>query len=267
MTQLSQKTILLTGAAGGFGEQFTRQLLSRDNALILTDLNEQALSEKAAAIHKEVGRGQIVGCIGGDLSTREGAEALFERVQAFGRPIDVLINNAGIGLMGRHDEVPAGAWERLMQVNLLAPMRLCALIMPQMIERQQGHIVNIASLAAWIGIPGLSAYVGSKFGLRGFSETLAQELNPHHVQVSIVCPFYSRTPIMDSPSYGSLADAHQVPEDQITDPADVIRETIEGIEKNKLHIFPDATARFVYRLKRYAPNSVFNFVTKRLAGG
>jgi short-subunit dehydrogenase len=264
MTQLANKTILITGAAGGFGRQFMRQLLALNCRLIVTDLNAVTLQEITQRIHAEVGRGEIVAAIGSDLSSADGANALFAAVQ---EPVDVLINNAGLAVVGRHDEVPQTAWERLLQVNLLAPMRLCALFTPQMIARQSGHIVNIASLAAWTPDVGLSAYSASKFGLRGFSEALATELTPHHVEVSAVYPFYSNTAIIDSPRYGSIGamnSAETVDRSSLTDPADVVRATLAAVESNTRHIFPDKTARTIYRLKRYTP-ILFAFLQKRFS--
>ena len=265
MTKLSNKTILLTGATGGFGQEFMRQLLARGNRLIVTDLNVDTLTQVANEICDAVGNGEIVACIGGDLSHRGGVDALWEAVDALGNPIDVLVNNAGIAVMGRHDEVPQDAWERLMEVNLLAPMRLCALVAPQMVARRDGHIVNIASLAGWMADNGLTAYAASKFGLRGFSETLNDELGKHNVRVSAVYPYFSNTPILDSPRFGSLA-AERPPSTQIpgiTDPADVIGEVLGAVEKDRLHIFPDRTARILYRLKRYSP-SLFHFLRRRI---
>jgi len=248
------KTILITGASGGFGQHFTRQLLEKENKLILTDLHLEPLTQTAEAIAQEVGRGEVVACLASDLSTERGAQELFEQVQAVGQPVDVLINNAGIALIGRHDEVPTAAWERLMQVNLLAPMRLCGLFVPPMIERQKGHIINISSLAGWTTDVGLSAYSASKFGLRGFSVGLYDELKQHNIQVSAVYPFYSRTPILDSTRYGSLSDRiTRDPETApgVTDPDDVVRTAIAQAEKGKLHVFTDAVGRLAYQLQKF----------------
>jgi len=263
MTKLTNQTILITGSTGGFGQEFTRQLFAKGNRLILTDLDEAKLQQQATEFGN--GSGQIVATLTGDLSTAEGANQLFEQVGALNEPIDVLINNAGIGLMGRHDEVPTEAWERLMEVNLIAPMRLCALFTPQMIQRGSGHIINIASLAAWTPDVGLSAYSASKFGLRGFSEALADELEKQGVKVSAVYPFYSNTPIIESPRYGTLAEgnsADEVDRSRMTEPADVVAEVIAGVEKDVIHIFPDKTARLLSRLKRYAPG-LLNMLRKK----
>ena len=104
---------------------------------------------------------------------------------------------AGIAVLGPQLAVPRDRWETLMQVNLLAPMRLCNGLVPGMVERGSGHIVNISSLAGWVGSHGMSAYCASKFGLRGFGESLAADLEGTGVNVTNVYPCFSRTPILD----------------------------------------------------------------------
>jgi short-subunit dehydrogenase len=152
------------------------------------------------------------------------------------------------------DEIPSEKWERLMQVNLLAPMRLSALFGAGMIARRKGHIVNISSLAGWSAQAGLGPYSASKFGLRGFSEALFKEVRNYNVQVTVVYPYFSRTPILDSERFGTLGtEQSRFPDHLATDPAEVMRETLQGIVDNKLHVFPDQTAKIAHLLTRYSP--------------
>lgn len=271
MTQLREAVVLITGASGGFGQELTRQLLMAGSRLILTDLDKATLHQRAEAIWREVKMGEVLACLAVDLSSREGSEALYQQVKALGVPVDVLINNAGIGLFGRMDEVPPEKWEQLMQVNLMAPMRLSALFAADMIARQKGHIVNISSLAGWSGTAGMAHYAASKFGLRGFSEGLFNEVKPYNVKVTTVYPFFSRTPILQSKRYGTLAQERQgFPEHWATDPAQVIGETIQGIVQDRLHVFPDAIAKNAHLLKRYAPGLldwIGNEFIRRLISG
>ncbi len=254
MTQLDKAVILITGASGGFGVELTRQLLEAGSRLILTDLDETILRQRVEAIQQQVSTGEVLAIIPGDLSTREGCETLYHQVKALNIPVDILINNAGIGVFGRMDEVPSQKWELLMQVNLLAPMRLSSLFVADMIARQKGHIVNISSLAGWSAAAGMAHYAATKFGLRGFSEGLFNEVKEYNVKVSAVYPFFSRTPILQSQRYGTLAKRSQgVPEYMTTDPAKVMQATIRGVVDNKLHIFPDVPAKVIHLLTRYFP--------------
>lgn len=254
MTDLNQAVVVLTGATGGFGRELTRQLLQAGSRLILTDIDRDNLDKLAATITAEITTGEIIACIESDLAHREGCERLYHRVQALNIPIDILINNAGIGLFGRMDEVPLAKWEQLMQVNLLSPMRLSSLFVPAMIDRGKGHIVNISSLAGWIAPGGMAHYSASKFGLRGFSEGLFNEVKPYNLKVTAVYPFFSRTPILQSERYGTLAqNSKAFPENLATDPAEVMAKTIKAIARNQLQVFPDKMANRIHLLKQYFP--------------
>ena len=254
MTELKNAVILITGAAGGFGLELTKQLLQAGSRLILTDLHLVILQERVSQIQHKITTGEIITCIASDLGTPTGSKNLYEQVKALNIPIDILINNAGIGLFGRMDEVPQEKWEQLMQVNLLAPMRLSSFFVADMIDRQKGHIVNISSLAGWITPAGMAHYCTSKFGLRGFSEGLFNEVKAYNVKVTAVYPFFSRTPILQSERYGTLAQGTEgFPERFVTDPAKVMKKTITAIRRDRLQVFPDPIANMLHILKQYFP--------------
>ncbi|ACK73212.1 short-chain dehydrogenase/reductase SDR [Gloeothece citriformis PCC 7424] len=265
MTNLNQAVILLTGATGGFGQEFTRQLLKQNSRLILSDREENKLLEQTQNIQQEITTGEIIACLVADLSSPQGCQSLYNQVKTLNIPIDILINNAGIALYGRTDEVPTQKWEELMQINLLAPMRLTSLIIPDMITRQKGHIVNISSVAGWIALPGMTHYATSKYGLRGFSEGLAAETKAYNIKVSAVYPFFSRTPILQSPRYGTLAqEVQDISSDIATDPAQIIAQTLKGIRENRANIFPDAMGKRIQFLKRYSPD-LLHWIVERIS--
>lgn len=247
MTDLNKKTVLITGAGGGFGLHMTKQFRAAGCKLVLTDLNDRALR---AAIG-EAGDALLASTTA-DLATEEGCGVIAGTCTARGIAPDILVNNAGIGVAGRLDQVPRERWETLMQLNLISPMRLCNLFLPAMIERDSGHIVNISSLAGWAGSQGLTSYCASKFGLRGFGESLCADLEDTGVRVTNVYPCFSRTPILESPQFG-YEERRAVPEYLISEPSDVVRKILQGIEKNRLHVFPDKHARRIHYLVRFMP--------------
>ena len=250
MTDLNNKTVLITGAGGGFGREMTRQFLAAGSKLVLTDLLDSTLQPVA-----DIAGEHLVAAVAADLATQEGCGIIAGTCAARDIVPDVLLNNAGIGFSGRLDHVPREQWETLMQLNMMAPIRLTNQFLPGMIERGSGHIVNISSLAGWIGAPGLTTYCASKFGLRGFGVSLSADLEDTGVVVSNVYPCFSRTAILDSPQYGNET-RWEVPENLISEPADVVVKMIEGIRKNKLHIFPDKHARRIYYLQRFFPGLI-----------
>ncbi len=258
MTKLDQAVILITGASGGFGQEFIKQLLAKNSRLILTDINQEKLISVVDSIQSEVKTGEVIACFQSDLGNPKGSDLLFNLVQKIDIPVDIVINNAGVAIYGRMDEVPRAEWEKLMLINLLTPMRLCSLFARVMIPRKKGHIVNISSIAGWVAASGLAHYSTSKFGLRGFSEGLARELKPYNIKVSTVYPFFSRTPIIKSKAYGSLAENYQgFPDKFATNPEQVIANVIKGISQNKSAIFPDKIAYTTHLLKRYLPSVCF----------
>jgi short-subunit dehydrogenase len=254
MTQLRNAVVLLTGAGGGFGRDFTRQLLQVGSRLILTDIGERILSDSIEEIRQDVATGEIIASWAIDLSSREGCQTLYDCSKSLKLPIDILINNAGVGLFGRMDEVPAVKWEKLMEINLISPMRLSSLFVADMISRQRGHIVNISSVAGWVAPAGLSYYSTSKFGLRGFSEGLYNDVKSYNVKVTVVYPFFSRTPMLQSERYGTLAkNSKSIDHRLISDPAKVIKNTIRALERDRFEVFPDRIGSSIHLVKQYFP--------------
>ncbi len=247
MTDPVDKKDLITGCSGGFGRHMVRQFRAAGARLVLTDLSEELLRD----VMDEAGD-RLVMSIASDLSTEAGCRALFEACAAQDILPDILVNNAGIAVAGRLDHVPQDSWEKLMQLNLLGPMRLTNLFLPGMTARGSGHIVNISSVAGWIGARGMSPYCASKFGLRGFGESLSADLEDTGVHVTNVYPCFSQTPILESPQYG-YEEKRTVPPYLISDPAHVVAKMISGVRRNKLHVFPDRYSRLTHYLLRFAP--------------
>ncbi|MBT8078818.1 MAG: SDR family NAD(P)-dependent oxidoreductase [Gammaproteobacteria bacterium] len=248
MSELNGAVVLLTGAAGGFGKELTVQLMAAGSRLILSDQGEQVATLMAAYEQTPA----VVGIFAADLGRTDECDGLYEAVRDLGTSPDILINNAGVAFYGRPDHVPGSRIDQLMRINLQAPMRLSQLFLPHMIQRGHGHIVNISSVAGWIGSAGLSAYSASKFGLRGFGESLAVDLEEHGIRVSTVYPWFSRTPILDSDQFGD-EEVRKIPDDWVTEPGDVVEKMLRGIRADKREIYPDAMSRRVHLMKRYFP--------------
>src|ERR1019366_3224628 len=126
MKSLSQQVIVVTGAAGGFGQQFIKQLLEQEAHLILTDINKENLEKNSSEILKSIPncKGKILGVFASDLSTKKGCEETYLNAKSISPQINILINNAGLINYGLFHEIPIEKWERLMQVNIMAVMYL-----------------------------------------------------------------------------------------------------------------------------------------------
>ncbi len=258
-TDLNGKIVVITGAGGGFGQAMIRRFLRAGSRLVLADVDREALQATAARVMKEAGiegrADNILGYVASDLSSDEGCEALYRQVTALTPQVDILVNNAGIGMSGLFAETPQDRWEQLMAINLLAPMRLTYRFLPGMMQRRSGHIANVSSVAGLIGTPHIVPYSTAKFGLRGFGEALANELQPYNIHVTTIYPFFARTPILESAHYGS-APRSSLPDRMTYDPDFVMAQFIRGIQRQQREVFPGVVPRLLYVLRFLAPRAI-----------
>ena len=243
MSYLKDKKILLTGATGGFGQEFTRQLLQQGSQLILTDMDSDALEKKAAEI-KDQCQGSsrsILGVFAYDLSTAEGCENVYKRCKEISPHVDILINNAGILTYGYFHEHPAGAIKKIIDVNVLAPMLLARLFLADMTARRSGHIVFLSSLASVIPTAFETSYTATKCAIRGFGMALHREVLPLGIAVTNIYPTYADTNMLNTKAFGSIT-IKRVSSFMIYSPKLVVRHAIRGIAKRRLHVFPGLQA-------------------------
>jgi short-subunit dehydrogenase len=247
---------LITGAFGGFGREFIRQLIHAGADLVLSDLVtrpiRKALSQQEQRNMQAGWESHIVAQIAADLSTRRGCDALYEQCCQLGRPIDVVIHNAGVTFVGYFDDVPRDEWERLIQLDLLAPMRLTHSFLPEFVARGWGHFVFIDSVAGFIGTPFGTAYSAAKFGLNGFAMALHGENRRRGLDTTIVYPFFSRTDMMHSPWHGD-PPIRTMPDVYIGDPKRVVRAAIAGIQRRKLYVRPGPFSKLLWLAARLLP--------------
>ncbi len=188
-------TVVLTGAASGMGEQLALQLADEEAAtLVLVDRNAERLDGVAAAVRSRAPRAEVVTHVV-DLADRPALEALCARLVADHPRLDLLVNNAGVSMYGRFDEMTTDDFFWLTDINLRAPIVLTHALMPALKAAPGSQIVNLSSIFGLVAPGGQTAYATSKFGLRGFGEALRVELMPHGVGVTTVHPGGIRTRI------------------------------------------------------------------------
>lgn len=256
MKDLSGMRVLITGAAGGIGREYARQFLEQGCHLVLTDIDGDRLSVVAKEIFgsSHPSSGSILGLIEVDIAYEQGCADLFEKCKELGCEADILINNAGIITYGDFHEVPSHRWETLMQVNVLAPMRLTSHFLPGMISRGMGHLVFMSSVAGFIATSQGTPYSCSKFALRGFGMGLSGELKGTGVQVTNVYPWWVKTDLLRSPAYGNARiDRLPLPGLIINRPGQIVREIIRGIRRNRLHVYPGFYAKGAWLASRACP--------------
>jgi 3-hydroxy acid dehydrogenase/malonic semialdehyde reductase len=192
MTEQSGQTVVLTGAAGGMGRAITKALLESGRRVVLVDRDANALQELAATVGNAVFPIQL------DISDAKAVDGLPDAIPAQFKPVDVLINNAGhdIGGRTRFDVGSPDDWSNIIQTNLIGLMRVTRAILPGMVERNAGHVVNISSINAVRIVPDMAAYSTSKAGVHMFTETLRGELAETAIRVTELQPGLTRTNII-----------------------------------------------------------------------
>ncbi|WP_395106147.1 3-hydroxybutyrate dehydrogenase [Actinomadura sp. SCN-SB] len=205
---LSGRTALVTGAAGGIGLACARRLASAGADVVVTDIRAAAAEEAAKSIDGE-GGGRARAVVA-DLADLDAAEALARECAP-----DILVNNAGMQHVAPLETFPPEVFSRMLRVMLEAPFRLVRAGLPAMYERGWGRIVNISSVHGLRASPYKSAYVAAKHALEGFSKVVALEGAEHGVTSNCVCPAYVRTPLVEG-QIEDQARVHGLPPDRVT---------------------------------------------------
>jgi len=187
---------LITGASRGIGRAIALRLARDGATTVLAARSEQALHDVAQRIHTNGGTTLVVPT---DVTEDQQLTALVDRTLALYGRIDVLVNNAGGGTPRTPiTKAHLTDWDWTLRVNLWATMVLSKLVLPSMIERRQGAIINMCSLAGTAGKAGEAAYAAAKFGVRGFTQSVFDEVHEYGIKVSNICPGYVNTTMVPS---------------------------------------------------------------------
>ena len=193
---LSGKVALVTGGSQGIGKAIAEKLLGAGAVVAIAALDDPALKDTSSDFQA---RGLRYKSYGADLSEDVQIDSLVRSISRDLGPVDILINNAGItGPTLAAHEVPVADWDATLNINLRTPFLLTRAVIPSMIERKTGKIINISSIAGKMAYPLRSPYAASKWGLVGLTLTLAQELGAYNVQVNAICPGPTHTEMIDS---------------------------------------------------------------------
>ncbi len=250
MKKLHGKCALVTGAASGIGRAVALELAGAGVNLLLADRDEagmQRTSELAHISGVEVEAFHYDAAVPGDLAE------LARCAQGQPGGIDILVNNAGITYHGPTDRMEVAHWERMLAINLYAPVRLTHELLPTLLSRREVHILNVCSVLGLVGLPKVCAYNTAKFGLVGYSESLRSEYGPQGVGVTALCPGLVRTNLFNA----SLSNGHEKqknpPRWATTTPERVARTAMRAIRRNRGLVVMEPVARATYAAKRFFP--------------
>jgi len=246
-----KKVALVTGASAGLGVEFARQLSNRGHRLVLAARRKDRLE----ALAKELGNARAVTI---DLSKATASAKLMADLEANGEVVDLLVNNAGFGLIGRFAELDAKRLRQMIDLNVGVLTDLCRAATPGMIERKSGGIINVASTAAFQPGPKMAVYFATKAFVLSFTEALHEELKPHGVKVSCLCPGPTRT------EFGEVAgfNGNGMFDHVAMNSPEVVEAGLAGLDKNHAVVVPGWMNKVTAASTRFAPRPV----VRKIAG-
>ena len=182
MVNIDKKVAVITGAGRGIGRAIAVEL-ARAGALVALAARSKSELEATAAV---IGANASV--FAADVRDKTQVHSLFDQAEQTLGPVDILVNGAGLGIFGNVVDFSDENYATIMDTNLRGIFFACRRVLPSMIQRRTGHIVNIASIAGKVGSATRAVYCASKFGVVGFTESLAEEVRQHGIRASVVCP-------------------------------------------------------------------------------
>lgn len=252
MTEIAGKVAFITGGAGGLGLAMARAFAAKGAKIMLADRDAEGLSKAAATLAAD---GVDVGTVTCDVTDVDALKAAAAAtIERFGK-VHIVVNNAGVAVGGQPGEIPLEDWRWIVDINLMGVAYGVEIFTP-LIEQhgEGGHIVNTASMAGHVAMPGMGPYHATKYAVVGYSEALNVELGPRGIGVSVLCPAWVKTNIhntgFDKPSGGmSREEAQSDPQYQqmasVIDgglDADLVGGwVVDCVEADRLYIFTHPT--------------------------
>lgn len=270
---VSGSTAIVTGAAGGMGEHIAKGLARRGADLVLLDVDATGLARTVEEIARETPGAEVTN-YEADLSDRAAADDVIARVRDRHPGVTLLFNNAGVAVGGRFGQVGAEDFDWLLEINLLAPIRFTRALLPVMLENGEGQVVNTSSLFGLVGPPGQTAYCTSKFGLRGFSESLRSELEEEGqpVGVTVVHPGGIKTRIAENARVAAGVDEQEAARNKkafakmLSYPADqAAEEIIEAALARRPRLLIGRDAKALDVLARTNPSRYWSLMSRAMA--
>lgn len=252
--RIEAQVAVVTGASSGIGAALVRRLAAQGVAVGLTARRAEPMRALAEAIRQRGGIAEVEPADAADVeATRAAVRALADRLG----PVDLLVANAGVGLRSPADGFSADAVAQTFRVNVLGAAAAIEAVLPTMLERRQGHLVGISSLAGSRGLPGMCAYGASKAALTSLLEGLRIDLHDRGVAVTTVHPGYIRTPM----TAGSTR-----PQPFLIDLEPAVDRILQGIAARQREINFPRRAAALARLGRLLPATVYDPIIRRVMG-
>ena len=252
--------VLITGAGSGLGRAMALRFARDGRHVAVTDVDGNRAEAVLAEIRDAGGEGIAQRL---DVSRQEDWDAACQRVLTEWGGLGVLVNNAGVAAAGNLEQTPLSDWEWVLGIDLMGVVRGCHRFLPMMREQGHGHIVNVASFAGLAGAPGISAYGTAKAGVVALSEQLRAELHGSGVGVSLLCPAFVATGLMESFRSPDPADRERVERWMATSGvnAEMVADAVaDAVDRGRFLVLTHANTRWAWRLKRWLPERYFRLL-------
>ncbi|MFW2078984.1 SDR family NAD(P)-dependent oxidoreductase [Acinetobacter sp. ULE_I010] len=246
---------VVTGAGSGIGRSFSIELAKRGGTVVCADINLEAAQETVQLLEGLGAKAFAVEC---DVGNKDQVKALADDAEKLmGHSVTLVINNAGVGLGGKFDEVSLEDWQWCMHVNLWGVIHGCHFFVPKFKKQGYGAIINVASAAGFTAAPEMTAYNVTKSSVLALSETLSAELRQNNIRVNVLCPTLVPTNIMKNGRlpghYSGLAD-DLLMNHAFTTSDKVAIKTLNNLDAGKLYTIPQPDAKLFWLMKRASPS-------------
>ena len=256
-------SIAITGAGSGFGAALARLYAARGWSIAVTDIDEQRAHKTLQEIETQAGNSFSMQL---DITRSEHWQHLQDAVLQRWGGLEVLVNNAGVAAAGNVEETSMEDWAWVLDIDLMGVVRGCHQFAAIMKKQKAGHIVNISSFAGLAGLPSISAYGVAKAGVVALSEALRAEMHPYGVGVTVACPSFVKTGLLDtfrSARPDAKSKVIQWMENSGISAEEIAKEIAVAVESNKFLLLTHARTRTAWRLKRWFPERYYKMVAKR----
>lgn len=263
-TALAGRRVFITGAGSGLGRALALKFAAEGWRVAVTDAKPAAAEETLALVAKAGGDGFAMAC---DVTSEAAFAAVAEQLRREWQGVDVLINNAGVATGGTIVDSPIAQWNFAWDINVLGCVRGIQAIAPMLVAQGSGHVVNVASFAGFTNAPALASYSATKAAVISLSETLRFELHPHGIGVSVVCPAFFKTNLMQTSAEQSGGTANAAPQmerivQRLMEKASVTAEDVaadvyDAVLNRRFMVMTHADARRTVLLKRVSPELYF----------